>query len=95
MTESSPVEQEQVVMTPKGKTANSTTIMIERKLVQKASEKMHVAGGEHTGIIINKETALGKALKVSFPGLFKSFSFFQAMGKSAFQLNCRLSLRCF
>ncbi|XP_048524513.1 uncharacterized protein LOC109540147 isoform X2 [Dendroctonus ponderosae] len=59
MTESSPVEQEQVVMTPKGKTANSTTIMIERKLVQKASEKMHVAGGEHTGIIINKETALG------------------------------------
>ncbi|XP_050304002.1 uncharacterized protein LOC126741571 isoform X2 [Anthonomus grandis grandis] len=51
-------EQEQVVMTPKGKTANSTIIMIERKLVQKTNDKMHVAGGEHTGIIINKETAV-------------------------------------
>ncbi|XP_066141601.1 uncharacterized protein [Euwallacea fornicatus] len=58
MTESSyPVDQEQVMMTPKGKTANSTTILIERKKVQKTNDKMHVAGGEHTGIIINKEAA--------------------------------------
>ncbi|XP_066250963.1 uncharacterized protein [Euwallacea similis] len=58
MTESSyPINQEQVMMTPKGKTANSTTILIERKKVQKTNDKMHVAGGEHTGIIINKETA--------------------------------------
>ncbi|XP_068909314.1 uncharacterized protein [Tenebrio molitor] len=48
--------QEQVVMTPKCKTANSTTLIIERRAVNKTNDKMHVAGGEHTGIIINKET---------------------------------------
>lgn len=53
-------EQEQVVMTPKCKTANSTTLIIERRMVPKASEKMHVAGGEHTGIIINKEAINGE-----------------------------------
>ena len=52
--------QEQVVMTPKCKTANSTTLIIERRAVNKTNDKMHVAGGEHTGIIINKETANGK-----------------------------------
>lgn len=52
--------QEQVVMTPKCKTANSTTLIIERRAVNKTNEKMHVAGGEHTGIIINKETTNGK-----------------------------------
>lgn len=56
MTES---DQEQVVMTPKAKTENSTTLIIERRRVQKTSDKMHVAGGEHTGIIINKETSSG------------------------------------
>lgn len=55
-------EPEQVVMTPKGKTANSTTLMIERKKVQKASNTMHVAGGEHTGIVINKEAVAGSGL---------------------------------
>lgn len=61
MTESpSPTDQDQVVMTPKGKTSNSTTILIERKRIQKTNDKMHVAGGQHTGIIINKETVLGK-----------------------------------
>ncbi|XP_023019025.1 uncharacterized protein isoform X2 [Leptinotarsa decemlineata] len=49
-------EHEQVVMTPKGKTHNSTTLIIERRKVSKTNDKMHVAGGEHTGIIINKET---------------------------------------
>jgi hypothetical protein len=43
-------------MTPKCKTANSTTLIIERRAVNKTNDKMHVAGGEHTGIIINKET---------------------------------------
>lgn len=55
-------DQEQVVMTPKGKTANSTTLIIERKKLQKASDKMHVAGGEHTGIVINKEAVTGESL---------------------------------
>ncbi|RZC32047.1 uncharacterized protein BDFB_002262, partial [Asbolus verrucosus] len=48
--------QEQVVMTPKCKTANSTTLIIERRAVKSTNDQMHVAGGEHTGIIINKET---------------------------------------
>lgn len=52
-------EQEQVVMTPKCKTVNSTTLIIERRVIQHASDTMHIAGGEHTGIVINKETALG------------------------------------
>ncbi|CAH1111619.1 unnamed protein product [Psylliodes chrysocephalus] len=50
-------DQEQVVMTPKCKTHNSTTLIIERRKIAKTSDKMHVAGGEHTGIIINKEAA--------------------------------------
>lgn len=58
MTESS--NNEQVVMTPKCKTANSTTLLIERKAVQKTNnDKVHVAGGDHTGIVINKEAATG------------------------------------
>ncbi|XP_052749276.1 uncharacterized protein LOC113515361 isoform X2 [Galleria mellonella] len=47
---------EKVVMTPKSKTATSTTLIVERKAVEaEASDKIHVAGGDHTGIIINKE----------------------------------------
>ncbi|KAG8243875.1 hypothetical protein J6590_035490 [Homalodisca vitripennis] len=48
-------------MTPKGKTANSTTLMIERRKIKDENEiksdKIHVAGGAHQGIIINKATA--------------------------------------
>ncbi|KAG6450888.1 hypothetical protein O3G_MSEX006840 [Manduca sexta] len=48
--------EEKVIMTPKCKTANSTTLVVERKAVEpEASDKIHVAGGDHTGIIINKE----------------------------------------
>ncbi|XP_065363004.1 uncharacterized protein LOC135956434 isoform X4 [Calliphora vicina] len=53
-------DREQVVMTPKGKTANSTIILIERKLVDEVSDRVHVAGGDHTGIIINKDTMSGQ-----------------------------------
>ncbi|XP_025834975.1 uncharacterized protein LOC108733669 [Agrilus planipennis] len=50
------MDQEQVVMTPKCKTANSTVLVIERKKVQATNnDKVHVAGGDHTGIVINKE----------------------------------------
>lgn len=49
-------DREQVVMTPKGKTSNSTIILIERKLVDEVNDRVHVAGGDHTGIIINKDT---------------------------------------
>lgn len=53
-------DREQVVMTPKGKTANSTVILIERKLVDEVNDRVHVAGGDHTGIIINKDTQSGQ-----------------------------------
>ncbi|XP_055370770.1 uncharacterized protein LOC129605192 isoform X2 [Condylostylus longicornis] len=49
------IEREQVVMTPKSKTARTTIILIERKLVNHVHDRLHVAGGDHTGIIINKE----------------------------------------
>ncbi|XP_031337511.1 uncharacterized protein LOC116166635 isoform X3 [Photinus pyralis] len=56
MTETSKMEQ--VVMTPKCKTANSTTLIIERKIVQNVSDdKVHIAGGDHTGIVVNKQAA--------------------------------------
>ncbi|XP_050664375.1 uncharacterized protein LOC126965010 isoform X2 [Leptidea sinapis] len=51
--------EEKVVMTPKSKTATSTTLIVERKaVVAEPSDKIHVAGGDHTGIIINKEKNL-------------------------------------
>ncbi|KAK4291668.1 hypothetical protein Pmani_035518 [Petrolisthes manimaculis] len=47
---------ERIVMTPRGKTANSTTIMVERrKVVSQDGDKVHVGGGQHAGIIVNKE----------------------------------------
>lgn len=53
-------QEERIVMTPKKKTSNSTTLAMERKAIQTAGEKskktsLHVAGGEHSGIVINKE----------------------------------------
>ncbi|KZC12327.1 hypothetical protein WN55_04178 [Dufourea novaeangliae] len=49
-------------MTPKYKSANSTTIMIERQAVEPPAEEgneenIHVAGGNHKGIVINKQAA--------------------------------------
>lgn len=51
-------------MTPKCKTANSTTLVIERRQheleQQNADAKnIHVAGGDHTGIVINKQAMNG------------------------------------
>lgn len=53
-----PPEDEQVVMTPRGKTNNSTILLVERKLVERQediNDRAHIAGGDHKGIIINKE----------------------------------------
>ncbi|CAG4956038.1 unnamed protein product [Parnassius apollo] len=53
--------EEKVVMTPKCKTPTSTTIVVERKVVDtEPSDKIHIAGGDHTGIIINKEKVYGE-----------------------------------
>lgn len=51
---------ERIVMTPKKKTSNSTTLKMERKrIVQSVSSngdgKVHVAGGSNAGIIVNKQ----------------------------------------
>lgn len=58
-----PPSHERVVMTPRGKTSNSTVILIERKLVEEVSDRVHVAGGEHQGIIINKDVVKGKRVE--------------------------------
>jgi len=47
--------EERIVMTPKKKTGNSTTLAMERKrLLETQKTSVHVAGGEHQGIVINK-----------------------------------------
>lgn len=51
-------------MTPKCKTANSTTLIIERQTLEPPAENgnennVHVAGGDHKGIVINKQAMAG------------------------------------
>ncbi|XP_015183570.1 PREDICTED: uncharacterized protein LOC107070155 isoform X2 [Polistes dominula] len=50
---------EHIVMTPKCKTGNSTTLIIERQALEPPTENgndnVHVAGGDHKGIVINKQ----------------------------------------
>ena len=51
--------EERIVMTPKKKTANSTCLAMERRAVEAARKtSLHVAGGEHSGIVINKVMTL-------------------------------------
>uniref|UniRef100_A0A069DV69 Winged helix-turn-helix domain-containing protein n=1 Tax=Panstrongylus megistus TaxID=65343 RepID=A0A069DV69_9HEMI len=48
---------EKIIMTPKAKTEKSTTLIIERRIVAEDNTKkndVHVAGGAHKGIVINK-----------------------------------------
>lgn len=80
-----PPSHEQVVMTPRGKTSNSTVILIERKLVEDVSDRVHVAGGPHQGIIINKDIVKGKKsfLQVRFQeSRLKRFFFRSKVGES-------------
>lgn len=51
-------------MTPKSKTANSTTLIIERQALDSPAKNgdgsnVHVAGGDHKGIVINKQAVAG------------------------------------
>lgn len=71
-----PSNVEQVVMTPKGKTNNSTVLLIERKLVDQVSDRAHVAGGDHTGIIINKDAVTDQKSKQTPPHLSLEFRVF-------------------
>lgn len=52
-------------MTPKCKTTNSTTLIIERQALKPLAENgngnnVHIAGGDHTGIVINKQAVAGE-----------------------------------
>lgn len=54
------LQTEHIVMTPKCKTSNATTLIIERQALEPAAENgnennVHVAGGDHKGIVINKQ----------------------------------------
>lgn len=71
-----PLETEKVVMTPRGKTSNSTVILIERKLVEEIGDRQHVAGGDHAGIIINKDALNGQKSDQIQPQLSLEFRVF-------------------
>ena len=48
---------ERIVMTPTKKTSNSTTLLMERKvIVAEKNKEMHIAGGSNQGIVVNKAT---------------------------------------
>lgn len=54
-------------MTPKCKTSNSTTLIIERQTLEPPAENgnennVHIAGGDHKGIVINKQAIAGMFL---------------------------------
>lgn len=54
-------------MSPKCKTANSTTLIIERQALEPPAENgnennVHIAGGDHKGIVINKQVIAGTCI---------------------------------
>lgn len=88
-----PLEEEKVVMTPRGKTSNSTIILIERKLVEEIGDRQHVAGGDHTGIIINKDALKDqKSLQVA-PQLSLEFRVFLVSAQTGEHTQESRSLR--
>lgn len=52
---------ERIVMTPRKRGAGHTCIAVERVRVERVdtSQAVHVAGGQHQGIVINKENQCG------------------------------------
>uniref|UniRef100_T1J663 Winged helix-turn-helix domain-containing protein n=1 Tax=Strigamia maritima TaxID=126957 RepID=T1J663_STRMM len=69
--------EEHIVMTPTKKTPKSTTIRMERMLKPQFQDGgvMHIAGGDHKGIVINKEVNLNDDSNAS-PHLFLQFKVF-------------------
>ncbi|KAK2585124.1 hypothetical protein KPH14_008634 [Odynerus spinipes] len=72
---------EHIVMTPKCKTGNSTTLIIERQALEPPAENgndnnVHVAGGDHKGIVINKHAVAVSNGEVSPPHLCLQFRVF-------------------
>ncbi|XP_043667705.1 uncharacterized protein LOC122628905 isoform X1 [Vespula pensylvanica] len=71
---------EHIVMTPKCKTGNSTTLIIERQALEPPTENgndnVHVAGGDHKGIVINKQAINVTNGEISSPHLCLQFRVF-------------------
>ncbi|XP_065202307.1 uncharacterized protein LOC135832761 isoform X2 [Planococcus citri] len=68
--------QEYVVLTPKGKTTNSTILVVERcasKQQNNGKSNVHVAGGEHHGIIVNKTAVSHDNGEISNPDVTLEF----------------------
>ncbi|XP_022657328.1 uncharacterized protein LOC111265973 isoform X2 [Varroa jacobsoni] len=61
MVEDTPEQEERIVMTPRKRGAGHTCIAVERVRVERVdtSQAVHVAGGQHQGIVINKENQCG------------------------------------
>ena len=61
-----PVLSERIVMTPKKKTATSTSLAMERKRQPGSAGRKtsYVAGGEHQGIVINKVPQEAEIIRV-------------------------------
>ncbi|XP_026482543.1 LOW QUALITY PROTEIN: uncharacterized protein LOC113389747 [Ctenocephalides felis] len=49
-----PQPMEQIVMTPRPRREGATVLLVERKMANNNS-RVHIAGGDHTGIVINKD----------------------------------------
>lgn len=88
-----PQQEEQVVMTPRGKTANSTIILVERKLIDRIDERVHVAGGDHTGIIINKDAVKDQKSQVQPAQLQLEFRVFLVSGNTGLHSQESRTLR--
>lgn len=86
-------QEEQVVMTPRGKTATSTVILVERKLIDRIDERVHVAGGDHTGIIINKDAVRDQKSQLQPAQLQLEFRVFLVSGKTALHSQEARTLR--
>ncbi|KAK7586219.1 hypothetical protein V9T40_004095 [Parthenolecanium corni] len=76
-------ETECIVLVPKSKTANSTTLLLERRLNKVANDNnnggknnVHVAGGEHHGIIVYKTLSHENTEVISNPDISLQFRVF-------------------
>jgi len=50
------------VLVPRGKTESKTTLWIERKkIAEEVGGNVHVAGGDHRGIVVQKEIVTGES----------------------------------
>lgn len=86
--------EERIVMTPTKKTQKSTTIRMERvkQLQVDNNSMMHVAGGDHKGIVINKDAG-GSVDDASPPHLFLEFKVFLINHQTSSHIQERRQLR--